>query len=297
MGRKRGLTAFLCVVLAAVLVVFMFDSRSAKREESEQLKAASVTAEAESIEGTEESASGAVQTTEPGSGIEESGAGTAGGEGTESEAMSTGTEAGTLTGVSLRGESFTTEEGAIATSYAAYIAQDLQAAGLANVNVEDYTVTKSGSMSHLKKAGVDQATLDQFVASHQAAGLTTPITETKIRDFSAEELARDDQNALPVVCIGYYGGWGDSNDELVQQVQLLLGTYSQQNQYIVLGYYPTSYGGGADYDAKMQAAFGDHYISLNAASLTGMNAATRQGIAQAVVDKMQELGYTAALTA
>ncbi|MEE3419774.1 MAG: hypothetical protein VZR02_01520 [Lachnospiraceae bacterium] len=305
MGRRsHTLTVILCFVLIAILGVFMVFTRRDKQEKIRELqKTSEVIASSDEDSFTTDVAESTASTTAE----EATSSVTAPAESTpatsevesvaESMTESVPAAATALDGISLRGETFTTLPDAGASAYPTLLAAELKAIGVTKGTIKDYTVNQCGSMSHLKKAGVDDTTLQAFIAAHQASKQTATSTETKLRDFTAEELTRDDQNALPIICIGYYGGWGNNPDELVQQVQDLLKTYSQQDKYIVIGCYPAGYAGGEAYNAALSKAFGIHLIDASGNNWNKVDKASRQGIAKAVAAKIKELGYDADLNA
>ena len=148
----------------------------------------------------------------------------------------------------------------------------------------------------MKMAGVSQTDLDQYIAEHTeaAAGAEIPITETGIRDLTAEQTDRSDADYIPVIFMGYYGGWNYDPEELAEQEQKILDTFgANKDNYVIVGLAPAD--GSVDqatYDSTMKAKWGEHYIS--AAEVTTVPVASQQGqseIAQAVFQKLEELGY------
>nr|WP_027871893.1 hypothetical protein [[Eubacterium] cellulosolvens] len=203
--------------------------------------------------------------------------------------------------ISLRGDGFYKfgDLTLSVTGIGAYLNQALTAAGSPRC-VKDYTMDLAGSLSQLRHAGVDENVISAYVNAHkQAFGTTNPLdtdTEMVVRDQTEQEKNRDDQDALPVIGIGFKGGFSGKVEELEEQVQHILNTYSQQEDYIILGYYPEK----IDTDSARQAfagsmtsRWGEHYLDLTALITPG-NATedgTRKAVAEAVAKKILEMGY------
>ena len=206
----------------------------------------------------------------------------------------------TFQSVSIRGDGFSAyQEDTSASSVAANL-QKLLAEGGSSMTVQDYTMDMAGSLSQMRKAQISEEDINAYISKHrQNAGSTSlQDTETIVRDLSADAVTRNDQSDLPVIGMGYKGGFGDDVQELVEQEKKVLGTYSQQDEYIVLGYYPehfTSDEQHQTYDNAMKQAFSDHYVNVDAQVHTGSvtSAETRKAVAQAIYDKMKDLGYIA----
>lgn len=195
--------------------------------------------------------------------------------------------------LSFRGDSFVEEENQEERGYPALV-EELLMKKEKNVPVEDYTMDAAGSLSQMKLAGVKQSILDGYVAEHQklAEEQTLRITETKIRELSEEELVRKDQNSIPVICMGYYGGWCGDPEELCDQIQHILDTYTQKDKYLILGLYPSWVQDREAYHEEMTSRWGEHYFQLddeirNAAS----SDKGRQEIAEAIYQKLTEMEY------
>lgn len=58
-----------------------------------------------------------------------------------------------------------------------------------------------------------------------------------------------------------------------------------------MGYLPAVMGNAAAYDAAMEEAWGEHYLSLNNAGEGVFTVEFRQGMAEAVLEKLEELNY------
>ncbi len=200
--------------------------------------------------------------------------------------------------ISFRGDVLD-EDGTDASSgYIYMFEQLLKENGYNDIIVEDNTWENSGSLSQMLFAGVSEDEINAYVSAHTENGsedIYDLVIRDDLADYQTEE--RDDQDAIPVITMGYYGGWNNNVDELVEQIQKVLATYSQQDKYIVIGVYPAAVTDGlvdaGAYDSAMEAAFGEHYLSMSAAGMdeAAFDDAGHQQIADALYAKMQELGY------
>lgn len=146
-------------------------------------------------------------------------------------------------------------------------------------------------------AGVPQEEVQSYITAHQEAaqGQELPVTETGIRDLTPEQTQRNDLEYVPVIFMGYYGGWNHDPAELARQQEAILNTFPQQEQYIIAATFPLD--GSVDsaaLDSVMSEKWGDHYISM--ASITSNPASTYEGqadLAAAIFQKMKDLGYLA----
>ena len=161
--------------------------------------------------------------------------------------------------------------------------------------VQDKTLQGAGTLSMMTMAGVPAEEVQQFVTKHKekAAGANLAVTETGIRDLTEEQTERTDINCIPVICMGYYGGWSHDPEELAQQQQKILDTFPNKEKFIIVGTRPMD--GSVDaatLDAALKAKWGKNYIS--AAEVTTSPSSTYEAqaeIAQAVLDKLEELKY------
>lgn len=161
--------------------------------------------------------------------------------------------------------------------------------------VQDKTLQGAGTLSMMTMAGVPAEEVQQFVTKHKekAAGANLAVTETGIRDLTEEQTERTDINCIPVICMGYYGGWSHDPEELAQQQQKILDTFPNKEKFIIVGARPMD--GSVDaatLDAALKAKWGKNYIS--AAEVTTSPSSTYEAqaeIAQAVLDKLEELKY------
>jgi len=196
--------------------------------------------------------------------------------------------------ISCRGDAFVRGNAGGTLTYPQALQSILQQNGN-SAEVKDYTWDMAGSLSQLYLAGIPESRLDEYIAKHQknADGKSLSDTETQLRtDRSRKDLTRDDQDAIPVICMGCSGGWGGDTAELVEQIWLVLGTYRSQDDYVVMGYYPDGWTDKAGYDSAMTGAFGDHYLQLNTAlKHSAESDEGRQEIAQSLYNKLNELNY------
>ncbi|MEE1191422.1 MAG: hypothetical protein UHO63_03710 [Blautia sp.] len=165
-----------------------------------------------------------------------------------------------------------------------------------NLPVQDKTLQGAGTMSVMTMAGVPENEVQAFIDAHKAAanGGELPITETGIRDLTPEQLERTDFNCIPIISMGYYGGWNHDPQELIQQQENILKTFPNQEQFIIIGVRPFDDSvNSAALDTAMREKWGEHYIS--ASEVTGVHVAAsfegQAAIAQAVFEKLETLGY------
>lgn len=119
------------------------------------------------------------------------------------------------------------------------------------------------------------------------------MTETGIRDFTEEDLVRDDLNCVPIIFMGYYGGWNKDVNELAEQQERIINTFADKERFIVVGTRPLDGSvGSEELDNVLSAKWGEHYISL--AAVTNYPSATyeaQEAMAQAILTKLEELKY------
>ena len=197
-----------------------------------------------------------------------------------------------IAGVSIRGDDFMNEGDDPATSYPAVLAGMLADRG---ITVEDNTWVMAGSLSQMRLAGVPAEVAEAYIESHEANAIgELALTEVQVRaDVDEVRTERTDLNYVPVIMMGYYGGWGSNANELVEQIQRILDTYEQKDKYIVVGYYPSDPSiDEASYDNAQSEAFGEHYLGIGHVSVeSAMSVEGRAEIAQRIYDKMAALGY------
>lgn len=288
------LLAVICIGLFLLLGFFLVLNHRNQASETDRLKAlaASATQEEQTDAGQSPAETSQNQEeTENTEAEQKAGEGTGVKENSEDPAGKVQTEAA---GISCWGDEFFSQEDA-QYSYKNVLQQLLTDNGY-ELQVADKTLAGASTLSLMKMAGVSQADLDQYIAEHTeaAAGANIPITETGIRDLTAEQTDRSDADYIPVIFMGYYGGWNYDPNELAEQEQKILDTFgANKNNYVIVGLAPAD--GSVDqatYDSTMKEKWGEHYIS--AAEVTTVPVASQQGqseIAQAVFQKLEELGY------
>lgn len=288
------LLAVICIGLFLLLGFFLVLNHRNQASETDRLKAlaASATQEEQTDAGQSPAETSQNQEeTENTEAEQKAGEGTGVKENSEDPAGKVQTEAA---GISCWGDEFFSQEDA-QYSYKNVLQQLLTDNGY-ELQVADKTLAGASTLSLMKMAGVSQTDLDQYIAEHTeaAAGANIPITETGIRDLTAEQTDRSDADYIPVIFMGYYGGWNYDPNELAEQEQKILDTFgANKNNYVIVGLAPAD--GSVDqatYDSTMKEKWGEHYIS--AAEVTTVPVASQQGqseIAQAVFQKLEELGY------
>lgn len=197
-----------------------------------------------------------------------------------------------ITGISWRGDEFLSGSDIEEKGAAALLEQRLSDAGY-HIQVENFSLTGAGTLSQLRLAGVSERDIQWYVEDHKEKE-SSAQTETGVREFSDEELARSDQGYFPIIFMGYYGGWNSDPQELADQIQLILDTYDNPEDYLVLGLHPVSGGKNPEgYAQVMEDTWEDHYLDLPEV-LGDATAASYEGqelIADAVFAKLTELGY------
>ena len=197
-------------------------------------------------------------------------------------------------GIVCWGDDLLTESDTAQYSYMAVLQQILQENGY-NLPVMNKTIQGGGTLSMMKRAGVVDDVIQNYITAHEkdANGTTLYVTENGVRDFTEEELVRDDLNYIPVIFMGYYGGWNHDPNELAQQQEYILKTFENQEKFIIVGTRPLD--GSVDsstLDAALKQKWGEHYISL--AEVTPQPSSTYEAqaaMAQAVFNRMTELNY------
>lgn len=207
----------------------------------------------------------------------------------QSAQTSEDTEQQEITGISVRGDSFNSDESDKTTGYPEVLQGLLTNAGI-SLTVNDNTWGMSGTLSQMALAGVSDDTIQGYIDAHKQKGFTSDYETTVRSDLDQYKTDRTDQNGIPVICMGYNGGWGRDVTELTQQIQAILDTYSQKDKYVVVGYPPKNVSSMDDYNTAMQNAFGDHYVLLNLNS-AAMTSSGRSEIAQQIYQKLSDLGY------
>lgn len=164
-----------------------------------------------------------------------------------------------------------------------------------NMTVINKTLQGGGTLSMMKMAGVSDETLQGYITRHQQAanGAQLNVTETGIRDLTEEQTTRNDMDCIPVIFMGYYGGWNHDPAELADQQEQILNTFQNKDQFIVVGTRPMDGSVTSEaLDQVLSQKWGEHYISL--ANVTAQPSSTyeaQQAMAEAILQKLQELNY------
>lgn len=322
-GFWNKIFAGLCVVLALALAVFLFWYMRSERENVQEIVRQTMATEtAQEADGGSQPAaedSGESSAESSGESSAEDTAGETAGDGaagqpsgeetagtaaadlasqdtsqTETDPEDSGEAAAStdITGISWRGDEFLSGSDIEEKGAAALLEQRLADAGY-HIQVENFSLTGAGTLSQLRLAGVSERDIQWYVEDHKEKE-SSAQTETGVREFSDEELARSDQGYFPIIFMGYYGGWNSDPQELADQIQLILDTYDNPEDYLVLGLHPVSGGKNPEgYAQVMEDTWEDHYLDLPEV-LGDATAASYEGqelIADAVFAKLTELGY------
>ena len=164
-----------------------------------------------------------------------------------------------------------------------------------DMTVINKTLQGGGTLSMMKMAGVSDETIQSYITKHQQAanGAQLNVTETGIRDLTEEQTTRNDMDCIPVIFMGYYGGWNHDPAELADQQEQILNTFQNKDQFIVVGTCPMDGSVTSEaLDQVLSQKWGEHYISL--ADVTAQPSSTyeaQQAMAEAILQKLQELNY------
>ena len=199
------------------------------------------------------------------------------------------------TGISFWGDEFFTAENELQYSSRVKLEEKLKAEGY-TLEYANKTLAGAGNLSVMKMAGVPQADLDKYIEKHKASagGATPPVTETGIRDLTAAEMERSDKDYIPIITMGYYGGWNKDPKELVEQQQKVLDTFgANKDKFIIVGVRPMDGSVNIpEYEKVMKETWGEHYIStIDICTVTTTTADGQTQVADALYDKLLELGY------
>ena len=300
-GRNR-LLLILCILLFILFGALLFWSRSsnaadaarlqelaAREEQKDQAEEQDASEEARPEETVEEETEENQEQASTGQQNSEN-------EDQESAAEETATAPTLAKGIVCWGDDLINGEESATHSYRAVLQNLLNDSGY-NLTVIDKTLQGAGTLSMMTMAGVPQEEVQSYITAHQEAaqGQELPVTETGIRDLTQEQTQRNDLEYVPVIFMGYYGGWNHDPAELARQQEAILNTFPQQEQYIIAGTFPLD--GSVDsatLDSVMSEKWGEHYISV--ASITSNPASTYEGqadLAAAILQKMKDLGYLA----
>lgn len=198
-------------------------------------------------------------------------------------------------GISFWGDEFFTAENELQYSSRVKLEEKLKAEGY-TLEYANKTLAGAGTLSVMKMAGVPQADLDKYIEKHKASagGATPPVTETGIRDLTAEEMERSDKDYIPIITMGYYGGWNKDPKELVEQQQKVLDTFgANKDKFIIVGVRPMDGSVNIpEYEKVMKETWGEHYIStIDICTVTTTTADGQTQVADALYNKLLELGY------
>lgn len=197
-------------------------------------------------------------------------------------------------GIACWGDELLSADEAATYSYKVILQNLLNENGY-SLTVADKTLNGASTLSIMKMAGVPQTDLDAYVAKHQeaAGGGELPVEETTMRDLTAEQMQRTEADYIPVIFMGYYGGWNHDPNELIEQQQKILDTFgSNKEKYIIVGSIPQDGSvDGTAYDAAMIEAWGEHYISTVALTNPRASYDGQAEIANGVYQKLLDLNY------
>lgn len=263
----------ICVVLAALFIGFLaFDTKTEAVRNQKLTQEAKKTNEKEKVK--DETAQEAKK------------------EQTEEEETP---ERQTPTGISFWGDEFFVKENELQYSSRIKLEEKLKAEGYI-LEYANKTLAGAGTLSIMKMAGVPQDDLDKYIEQHKvSAGWATPaVTETGIRDLTAEEMDRFDKEYIPIITMGYYGGWNRDPKELVEQQQKVLDTFgANKDKFIIVGVRPMDGSVNIpEYEKVMKETWGEHYIStIDVCTVTTTTADGQTQVAEALYEKLLELGY------
>ena len=310
MRRASFLTKFimsvLIVVLSATLIYTLLSYRNEQRERTDALKKqseqgevpAEVTAEGSVVYASEENRE--VQTDTAADKAESSAAQTSKEEAPENLPIA----------ISCRGESWAPDSNDKEDGWPAILGAMLEENGI-SAAVSDYTWDMAGTLSQMRFADVPEETVNSYIEAHNENGLRGYLYETTVRDDLEESyIEREDYESIPVICIGYNGGYGVSSAELIEQQSLILNTYTLQaanatdqengvddgdmgisGKYLIVGHLPAGWRDVNNYETRMKNAWGDHFVSLNEIEGDVVSREYREAVADTIYNKLVEMGY------
>lgn len=199
-----------------------------------------------------------------------------------------------IKGIVCWGDDLMTADTTDKYSYMAVLQRILQEKGY-DIPVINKTIQGGGTLSMMKMAGVSDSVLQGYISAHQQAanGAELSIMERGIRDLTPEQTERNDLECIPVIFMGYYGGWNHNPAELAEQQEHILKTFPDQERFLVVGTRPVDGSVEApSLDQALQQKWGEHYISLAQTTTYPASMIEAQEImAQTIIQKMEELGY------
>ena len=298
-GGKNRLLLIFCILLLILFGALLFWSRSSNKEDTARLQKLAAQEKQKDQSGNPET-SQEVQSEEPAQEEKEQNEAPENQDQQETEsgeqqpAEEKTEDASTVKGIVCWGDDLINGDASAEHSYRVVLQNLLNDNGY-NLTVLDKTLQGAGTLSMMTMAGVPQEQVQGYITAHQEAaqGQELPVTETGIRDLTPEQTQRNDLEYIPVIFMGYYGGWNHDPAELASQQEAILNTFPQQEQYIIAGTFPLD--GSVDsatLDSVMSEKWGDHYLSM--ASITSNPASTYEGqadLAAAILQKMKDLGY------
>ena len=217
--------------------------------------------------------------------------------------------------ISCRGESWAPDGNDREDGWPAILGSMLEENGI-SAAVSDYTWDMAGTLSQMRFADIPEETVDSYIEAHSANGMRGYLYETTVRDDLEESyIEREDFESIPVICIGYNGGYGMSSAELIEQQGLILNTYTLQaadtdsdseadsensvddgemgisGKYLIVGHLPAGWKDLNNYENRMKTAWGDHFVSLNEIKGDLSSREYREAVAETIYNKLIEMGY------
>lgn len=323
MRRASFLTKFimsvLIVVLSATLIYTLLSYRNEQRERTEALKKqseqymqgeipANITADGSEVYASEENRE--VQTDTAAQSADKA-------ENSASQTSKEEVPENLPIAISCRGESWAPDGNDREDGWPAILGSMLEENGV-SATVSDYTWDMAGTLSQMRFADVPEETVDSYIEAHNENGLRGYLYETTVRDDLEESyIEREDYESIPVICIGYNGGYGVSSAELIEQQSLILNTYKLQaadatpeasteadqendvddgemgisGKYLIVGHLPAGWNDLNNYETRMKNAWGDHFVSLNEIEGDVVSREYREAVAETVYNKLVEMGY------
>ena len=212
----------------------------------------------------------------------------------EPETATDGQFSASISGIAFWGDELTTGDAVNTDSYIVLLTELLKEAGC-DLPIANKTLQGAGTLSILKMAGIPDDMISEYVNAHRQAaeGSQLNVKEIAIRDLTSEQMLRTDTDFLPVILMGYNGGWNHDPAELIEQQEAVISTFTDQDDYIILAAAPKdSQTDATALDAALKEKWGDRYISLFTLSDSVPSSLESQtALAKAVFDKMVELGY------
>lgn len=172
-------------------------------------------------------------------------------------------------GILCIGDEFLRREEAEQYAYPVVIQKALAEQGM-EVPVENKGLGGCGSLSIMRYAGVSMDRIQVYLDAHEnrqsSISTSQRMYETQVKEFANGGLdAASYENYIPVIFMGYYGGWnGDVNELIQQQNDLLDALHSQyRDQSIIIGLAAgDNRAERQEYEDAMVQAWGERYISV-----------------------------------